>query len=109
LQQHRTRRLQLHGRIRDAAKTIGYFGQIDLAGRCQNELLVQPLEQTHAEARLQRFHLLADGGRRHMQFMRGQLKTEMPRRGFERAQRIERWEDVGHRRPVCHGYAVALQ
>jgi hypothetical protein len=77
-------------------------GQKHQAGRCQDELLVQPLEQTHAQALLKRFHLLANGGWRDMQFMRGQFETEMPRRGFERAERVKGWEDVGHRRPVCH-------
>ena len=102
LQQHRARRLQLRGRIGDVPKARGYFGQEDLAGRCQNELLVQPLEQTHAEPRLQGFRLLSDGGRCHMQLVRSQLETEMSRRGFECAERIKRWEAVGHRRPVCH-------
>src|SRR6267154_5589062 len=63
VQQHPTpRRLQLCGRIGDATKAAGYLGQVDLAGRRQNKLLMQPLEQAH----LQRFHLLPDGGRRHM-------------------------------------------
>ena len=70
---------------------------------------MQPLEQTHAEPRLKRFHLLPDGGRRHVQLMRRQLETEMSRGGFERAERVKGWEDVGHRRPVCHRYALALQ
>ena len=63
---------------------------------------MQPLEQANAQARFQRLHLLPHGGRRHMQLMRGELEAEMPRGGFERAERIERWKDVGHRRPVCH-------
>ena len=63
---------------------------------------MQPLEQAYAQTRFQRLHLLPHGGRRHMQLMRGQLEAEMPRCGFERAQRIEWWKDVGHRRPVCH-------
>jgi hypothetical protein len=65
--------------------------------------------QRYAEPRLQGFHLLSDGGRCHVQFVRRQLETEMSRRGFERAERIKRWEAVGHRRPVCHRYALALQ
>ena len=63
---------------------------------------MQPLEQAYAQARFQRLHLLPHGGRRHMQLMRGQLEAEMPRCGFERAERIERRKDVGHYRPVCH-------
>jgi hypothetical protein len=48
---------------------------------------VQPLEQLHAEARLQRFHLLPHGGRRHMQLVRSQLEAEVPRGGFKRGAR----------------------
>ena len=71
-------------------------------GLGQDELLVQPLEPADPQARFQRLHLLPHGGRRHMQLMRGKLEAEMPRRGLERAERIERGKDVGHRRPVCH-------
>jgi hypothetical protein len=49
LKQHRTHRLQLSGRVRDAAKTTGYFRQERLPGRRQDELLVQPLEQANAQ------------------------------------------------------------
>src|SRR3984893_3366620 len=52
LQQHRTCRFQLRGRLRDATKAVGYPGQIGLTGRGQDELLMQPLEQAYAEARL---------------------------------------------------------
>ena len=97
------------GRISDAAKALRYFGQEHLAGRRQDKLLVQALEQANAETGLQRFHLLPDGGRRHMQLVRRQFETKMPRRGFERAQRIERWKHVSHRPLACHGYAAALQ
>jgi hypothetical protein len=48
LQQHRTCRFQLRGRVRNATKTIGYLGQIGLTGRGQDELLMQPLEQAYA-------------------------------------------------------------
>ena len=93
---------QFRGRGADATKAARYLRQEGLAGRCQDELLMQPLEQAHAEARLQGLHLLPDGGGRHMQLMRGQLETQMTRRGFESAQRVEWWEGVGHRQPVCH-------
>jgi hypothetical protein len=88
----------LCGRIGDATKAAGYLGLEDLAGRRQDELLIQPLAQT----RLQRFHLLPNGGWRQMQLLHGQLETQMPRRGLERAERIKGWEDLGHRRPPCH-------
>ena len=93
---------QFRGRGADATKAARYLRQEGLAGRCQDELLMQPLEQAHAEARLQGLHLLPNGGGRHMQLMRGQLETQMTRRGFESAQRVEWWEGVGHGRPVCH-------
>src|SRR5882724_1703787 len=94
LQQHRTCRFQLRGRVRNAAKTIGYPGQIGLSGRGQDELLMQPLEQAYAEAHLQGLHLLPYGGRRHVQLVRGQLEAEMPRGSFECAERVEWWKAV---------------
>ena len=100
LQQHRTCGFQLGRRVRNAAKTVGYPGQIGLTGRGQDELLMQPLEQAYAEPCFQRFHLLTHGGGRHVQFVRGQLEAEMPRGGFEGAQRVEWWKGVGHRAPV---------
>ncbi|MGY4294665.1 hypothetical protein ACVWXN_002760 [Bradyrhizobium sp. i1.4.4] len=100
LQQHRARRLQLRGRLRNVTKTFGDPGQIGLTGRGENELLMQPLEQLHAEACLQRFHLLPHGGGRHVQLVRGQLEAEMPRGSFECAQRVERGKGVGHRTAV---------
>jgi hypothetical protein len=100
LQQHRTCRFQLRRRIRNAPKAIGYPGQIGLTGRGQDELLMQPLEQAYAEARLQRFHLLPHGGGRHVQLVRGQFEAEMPRGGLGCTQRVEWWKRVGHRAVV---------
>ena len=74
LQQHRALRLQLRGRIGDATKAAGNFGQKGLAGRGQDELLMQPFEQAYAQPRFQRFHLLPNGGRCHMQLVRGELE-----------------------------------
>ena len=54
----------------------------------------------YAEARLQRFHLLPHSGGRHVQFVRGQFEAEMPRGGFECAERVEWWKGVGHRAAV---------
>src|SRR5260221_2890086 len=100
LQQHRTCRFQLRGRVRNATKTIGYPGQIGMTGRGQDELLMQPLEQAYAEAHFQRFHLLPNGGRRHVQLVRGQLEAEMSRGGFKLPERVEWWKGVGHRAAV---------
>jgi len=57
---------------------------------------MQPREQAYVEARLRRFHLLSYGGRRHVQLVRGQFEAEMPRGGFECAERVEWWKGVGH-------------
>ena len=100
LQQHRARRLQLRGRLRNVAKTFGDPGQIGLTGRGENELLMQPLEQLHAEACLQRLHLLSHGGRCHVQLVRGQLEAEMPRGSLKSAERVEWWKGVSHRARV---------
>ncbi|MGY3467746.1 hypothetical protein ACVW0I_004617 [Bradyrhizobium sp. LM6.11] len=61
---------------------------------------MQPLEQLHAEARLQRFHLLPHGGGRHVQLVAGQLEAEMAGSGFEGSERVEGWKGVGHRAPL---------
>ena len=58
---------------------------------------MQPLEQAHTKARLQRFDLLPHRGGRHVQFVRRQLEAEMARRGLECAERVQRWKAVGHR------------
>jgi hypothetical protein len=58
---------------------------------------MQPLEQLHAEARLQRLHLLPDGCGRYVQFVRGELEAEMPRGGLEGTKRIQWGEGIGHR------------
>jgi len=50
---------------------------------------MQPLEKTHAETILQRFHSLPDGTRRDMQLARGELEAQMPRCGLECAQRVQ--------------------
>ncbi|MGY4351672.1 hypothetical protein ACVWXM_008165 [Bradyrhizobium sp. GM7.3] len=60
---------------------------------------MQRLEQLHAEARLQRLHLLPHGGGRHVQLVRGQFEAEMPGGGLEGAQRVEWGKGVGHRAP----------
>lgn len=57
---------------------------------------MQPVEQLHAEARLQRFHLLSHGGGRDVQFVRGQLEAEMAHGGLEGAERVEWGKGVGH-------------
>src|SRR5690606_41996252 len=59
--------------------------------------LVEPAEQRQAEMRLERFHLMADRRRRHMQLGRGLAEAEMPRRGLESAQRVERGQASRHR------------
>jgi hypothetical protein len=59
-QHQRARGFQARGRFGDAAEAGAHLRQEGLAGRRQNELFVQPLEQAHAHALFERLHLLAD-------------------------------------------------
>jgi hypothetical protein len=60
-----------------------------MPGSSEDELLVQPLEQAHAETILQRLHLLPDRSGRDVQLVRRELQAQMACRGFERAQRVQ--------------------
>src|SRR5262245_40514954 len=60
-------RLEPFRRVPDEAKTLLHSHQILLPCRSEDELLVQPLEKTHAEASLEGFYLLPDGTRRDVQ------------------------------------------
>src|SRR6516162_11850992 len=58
------------------------------------------LEQTHAEAVLQDFHLMPDGTRCDLELACSELEAQMARRGFESAQRIQWWQAIGHAQPL---------
>jgi len=62
---------------------------------------VQPLEELHAESSLEGFYLLPDGTRRDVQFMSGELEAQVARRGFERSQRVQWREQIGHSIALC--------
>jgi hypothetical protein len=89
-------RLEPFRRVPDAAKSFLHSHHVLLPGRSEGELLVQPLEKTHAEASLEGFYLLPDGARRDVQLARSQLEAQVARRGFECAQRVQRWQQIGH-------------
>src|SRR5262249_46765214 len=89
-------RLEPFRRIPDEAKTLLHSHQVLLPCRSEDELLVQPLEKMHAEANLEGFYLLPDGTRRDVQLARSERKAQVARRGFECAQRVQRWQQIGH-------------
>jgi hypothetical protein len=95
-QRDRAGRLESRRRIGDAAEAGGNGRQVLLAGRRQDELLVQALEQRHAQALLKRLDLLADCPGCNVQLLRGELEAEMAGRGLEGAQRVERRQRIGH-------------
>src|SRR5229473_1722282 len=71
-------------------------GQIILGFRCQRQRAVLPDEQANPEFLLKPFDLMADRGLRDVQLGRRGGKAQMPARGLERAQSIERWQPGGH-------------
>lgn len=54
-----------------------------------------PFEQLHAEPVFELADLMADGGRRDIQFFRRRFEPGAPRRGLERAQRAQ-WREFAH-------------
>jgi hypothetical protein len=88
------------GRTGETAEPGAQLRQEGLGRLGQDQLLVQPLEQPHAQAILKRLDLLADSARRHVQFLGGKLEAQVSRGGLEGPERIERWQEVGHRSAV---------
>jgi len=62
---------------------------------------VQPLEELHAEASLKGFYLLPNGTRRDVQLAGGKLEAQVARRSFERSQRVQWREQIGHSIALC--------
>jgi hypothetical protein len=83
-------------RFGDAVESFLHGCQVFLPRGSQDKLLMQPLEQTHAEAVFQGLHSLPDGTRRDVQLTRSELKAQMPRCGLECAQRVQWWQKIGH-------------
>ena len=76
-------------RFRDCGnQSLSFIGQCQPAG--------QPAEQLDAQTRLQALDLVADGRLPDTQLHARFGETQMPRRGLERAQRIERQMGLGH-------------
>jgi hypothetical protein len=91
---------QPRSRTCETAESGAHFREEGLGRLSQDQLFVQALEQPHAQAILKRLDLLADSARRHVQLLGGKLETQVPRGGLEGPERIERWQDVGHRSAV---------
>ena len=70
--------------------------QIVLRLRRQRQRAVLPDEQANAELFLEPPDLMADRGLRHVQLGRGQGEAQMPGRGLEGAQSIQRGQPGGH-------------
>jgi len=72
--------------------------------------LWQPLEKTHANASLEGFYLLPDGTRCDVQLARSEREAQVARRGFECAQRVQRWQQnrswLG---PLCQHRAAGVR
>src|SRR5438093_1091271 len=84
------------GQATPAAERIGDCRNqsLSLVGQCQPAW--QPAEQPDAQTRLQALDLVADGRLPDTQLHARFGETQMPRRGLERAQRIERQMGLGH-------------
>ena len=55
-----------------------------------DQALALAIEQSEPQFGFQRLDLMADRRRRYIQFMRGALQAEVPRRRFEHLERIQR-------------------
>src|ERR1017187_8917034 len=71
-------------------------GEIIPGFRRQRQRAVLPEEQANPEFLLKPPDLMADGGLRDVQFGSRNGEAQMPGRGLERAQSIERWQPGGH-------------
>ena len=71
-------------------------GQVVFRFRRQRQRAVLPDEQANPQFLLQPPDLMADGGLRDVQFGRRIGEAQMPGRGLERAQSVERWQPGGH-------------
>jgi hypothetical protein len=77
-------------------------GQVVPRLRCQRQCAVLADEQANAQFLLQPADLMADRGLRDIQFARREREAQMPRRGLECPQTIERRQSGGHSRfPQC--------
>ncbi|KAG1242627.1 hypothetical protein G6F68_016105 [Rhizopus microsporus] len=98
---HRDRRApfggaQLFGQVAQLAQPhVGHAEQLR-AFRRERHAAKTPHQQRHAQMRLQRPDLVADGGRGHGQFVGGRLEAAQARGRFECAKRRERKKSALH-------------
>jgi len=88
--------LSRFSRVPDEAETFLHSHQVLLPDRSEDELLVQPLEKTHANASLEGFYLLPTAPGVTCSSRAANVKAQVARRGFECAQRVQRWQQIGH-------------
>ena len=84
------------GGVGQLVETVPHGRQGGLAGLGQPERAGQAPEQRDAHLFLKRLDLVADRRRGDMQLLGGLGEAQMPRRGLEGAQRIERGQVAGH-------------
>jgi hypothetical protein len=83
--------------FREGLEALAHLGQRGARGVGELQSTIAALEELHAQVVLEGLHLVADGCGRYVQLRRCALEAQMPRRRFERPQRIER------RQPHRHG------
>ena len=87
---------QAPGRRVDSVEGRGQGRQVELAGVGQHEPPVQAPEQLHAERLLQGLDLMADRGLGDVELLGRLGERQVPGRGLEGAQGVERGQASGH-------------
>jgi hypothetical protein len=78
------------GGLRDLPESVADRRQVILSGVGQEDAAVHPVEQLDPEVQLERLEHLAHRARSDAQLLGGVLHREMPRRGLESAERVQR-------------------
>ena len=79
-----------------AVEGVAQVGQQRLGVLGQDQPARQAAEQRHAQPLLQPLHLVADGGRRHRQFVGGGDEALVPGGGLEGTQRVQGQQGARH-------------
>ncbi|MNJ50459.1 hypothetical protein D3C77_457310 [compost metagenome] len=91
----------------DAIKAIAQHRQQGFSLAGQHQAAGQALEQRNLELGFEAFNLMADGGLGHAQFDRCAGETQVPRRGLERPQGIQRQMRPDHQDSIVFLMAAA--
>jgi len=70
--------------------------QVVFARRSEKQATRQPSEELHSDARFKALDLLADGSRRHAEFIGCSPETQLTGGRFEATQAIQGWQSIAN-------------